>query len=183
MKNDLLDDFRSKIKQDKPIRDYQSESSRIDKIKNFQELNKNYLPEQSRCNFTVYQVDSDLESKIKDRFNYLGNLLEKSYVRYQLVSGKGVLLPHRDEIRKTGIIVLLTGEGGVSEFFEDGQNDIFPDYKTMKLAYSCVMRIGENWIYNHSTIHSLRNNVPPRIAVSFGWDDISAEDLYEYCKK
>lgn len=183
LKNDLIDDFKNKIKDHKSVRDYKQHVERIDAAKNFKELNEKYLPDQPRCNFKVYKVGKNFESEIRSRFKYLGNLLDSAYVRYQLVSGNGVLLPHRDEVRKSGIVILLSGEGGISEFFEDDSDSIFPDYQSMKLAYNCTMEIGENWIYNHQAIHSLRDNVPPRIAVSFGWDDLAAQELYEYHKK
>jgi hypothetical protein len=183
LKKDLIQDFTDKIKNNKSIRDYREDIVRIDSIQNFKTLNENYFPNEPRCNFKVYEVDKNLEFTIRSRFDHLSSLLEKSYVRYQLVSGNGILLPHKDEIRKAGIVILLTGEGGISEFFTGDQDCIFPDYRTMKLAHSCVMHIGENWIYNHQAIHSLRENIPPRIAVSFGWNDVTAQELYEYYKK
>jgi hypothetical protein len=183
IKNDLIDDFKNKIKDYIPVRDYKQDMDRIDIDSNFKELNEKYLPEQMRCNFKVYDVAKHLETEIRSRFKYLANLLDNAYVRYQLVSGKGVLLPHRDEVRKSGIIILLSGEGGISDFFDDDSDSIFPNYRSMKLAHTCIMKIGENWIYNHQAIHSLRDNRPPRIAISLGWDDITAQELYEYHKK
>lgn len=183
IKNDLIDDFKNKIKDHRPVRDYKQDVERIDNVKNFKELNENYLSSQPRCNFKVYDVEKNLEAEIRSRFRYLKNLLDDAYIRYQLVSGKGVLLPHRDEVRKSGIVILLSGEGGISDFFEDESDSVFPNYQSMKLAYTCKMKIGENWIYNHRSIHSLRDNIPPRIAVSFGWDDLSAQELYDYHKK
>ena len=41
----------------------------------------------------------------------------------------------------------------------------------------------KNKITDHKPIHSLRGNVPPKIAVSFSWDDLTAQDIYEYHKK
>ena len=183
IKNELIDNFKNKIKDYKPVRDYKQDTDRIDVVKNFKELNEKYLPDQLRCNFKVYEVEKNLEIEIRSRFGYLKNLLDTAYVRYQLVSGKGVLLPHRDEVRSSGIIILLSGEGGITDFFDDDSDSIFPNYQSMKLAHTCKMKIGENWIYNHKAIHSLRNNVPPRIAVSLGWDDLTAKELYEYHKK
>jgi len=183
LKKNLLEDFAGKIKENKPFRDYQEDSKRINNIENFKTLNENYFPNKPRCNFKVYEVEKNLELEIRSRFKYLGDLLNSAYVRYQLVSGNGVLLPHRDEVRKSGIIILLTGEGGISEFFEDDTDSIFPNYKTMTLSHTCTMKIGENWIYNHEAIHSLRENIPPRIAVSFGWDNLTAQNLYNYHEK
>jgi len=183
LKNKLIDDFKNKIKDHTPVRDYKKDVDRIDIVKNFKELNEKYLPDQPRCNFKVYEVEKNLELEIRSRFEYLGDFLNSAYIRYQLVSGNGVLLPHRDEVRKSGIIILLTGEGGISEFFEDDTDSIFPNYQSMKLAYACTMKIGENWIYNHEAIHSLRQNISPRIAVSFGWNDLTAQELYDYHKK
>lgn len=183
LKKDFIDDFKNKIKDHNPIRDYKHDTDRIDIVQHFKELNENYLPGQPRCNFKVYLVGKNLELEIRSRFKYLENLLDNAYVRYQLVAGNGVLLPHRDEVRKSGIVILLSGEGGISEFFDDDTDSIFPNYRSMKLAHTCTMKIGENWIYNHKAIHSLRDSVPPRIAVSFGWDDLTAQDIYEYHKK
>lgn len=179
--NSLIKDAKLQISNSSHVRNYQQESNRIEKIKNYKKLNESFYPHMPRCNFSVYKISPDIEFELKKRFDILGNLISKSYLRYQMVSGTGVLLPHRDEHRKSSIVILLCGEGE-SEFYEESvfSDSIFPDPETMRLSHTCSMNIGESWIYNHNCIHSVKISKSPRIAFSLGFDDIYAKDLYEY---
>lgn len=178
---DLVVDSEKQIKKSTSIRNYHQDKSRIEKIKNFKKLNESFQPSVPRCNFSVYEISPFLESKLKERFWLIEELFSMAYFRYQLVSGTGVLLPHRDENRKSSIIVLLKGEGH-SEFFEEDidNNSIFPDPDHLKSAFTCNIGIGETWIYNHYSIHSVKIVKPPRIALSIGFDDLSVNELYDY---
>lgn len=181
LQKNLLIDAEIKISNDIRIRNYQKEFQRIEKIKNFKKLNYTFYPELPRCNFSVYEISKKIELQLKERFSILGDIASRAYYRYQMVSGVGILLPHRDENRKSSIVILLNGEGQSDFYEEEFQSDsIFPDPDNMKLAFSCNMKIGETWIYNHHSIHSVRIDHSPRIAFSLGFDDIYANELYDH---
>lgn len=178
LRSALLSDFKQQIS-DTPLRNYSREGDRMSAIENFTDLKNNFEPDIGRCNFSVHKMNDENKNEIINRFSYLGGILETAQIRFQMVSGKGVLLPHRDENRKSSIVILLKGDSGVSEFYEDRPENlgIFPNYKTMKLSYSCKMEMGINYIYNHAAFHSVRISEPPRIAVTICWDSISADEL------
>lgn len=182
MRDQLLNDFRNNLTGKKHIRNYKNDGQRLSQMPNFLNLSDTFQPGYSRCNFSVHQMSENLQEEIKDRFSFL-NLIDKAYVRFQMVSGKGYLLPHRDENRKTSIVTLLTKDCGESLFYEDSDNEsIFPNPSTMKLVQSSTMDPLKNYIYNHWAFHSVRVEAGPRIAVSIGWDDIYADDFYHQIK-
>jgi hypothetical protein len=181
--SELLIDAKKQISNTQSVRNYQQESDRIEKIKNFKKLNELFYPDLPRCNFSVYEISPHIEIRLKEKFKILEDLSVQAYYRYQMVSGAGVLLPHRDENRKSSIVILLCGEGE-SEFYDedDRSYSIFPDPDKIKLSYSCKMNVGESWVYNHHSIHSVKISTSPRIAFSLGFDDIYADKLYDYIK-
>ncbi len=133
----------------------------------------------------IYKLPDEIKNEISKRFSWLDGVGEEPKISLQIISGGSVCVPHKDEERKCSILISVNDNSSYSEFYDEKivENQVFPNTDNISLFASIRFSKGENWIFNHKSVHGVQLNQPVRITVAIGFNEINYEDLCNFVDK
>lgn len=183
--NDLLEDIGSlyfKLDTLEKLRDYRENTSHSTESKTTHlEAMRQHHWKKTKANLQVFKLPDNLRDEISKRFEWL-NDLEKPTIGFQVISGGAFLLPHKDETRKSSIIISVNDNTSISEFYSEKnpEDQMVPHPDNIHWAAGTRMLNGESWLFDNSSVHAVQLNKPVRLNISLGFDKTNFKNLCEY---
>lgn len=167
------------------MRDYGSKQThKNSNIKHADELYKKYW-KYSKGILRIYRLPRNLEDEVIKRFSWLSPLGEIPKISLQIISGGAICIPHKDEERLCSILISINDNSSYTEFFDETivEDELFPNPNNINLFASIRFRQGENWIFNHKSVHSVQLNQAKRITIAVGFDTVDYNTLKNFVDK
>lgn len=178
-------DAAENLKDLENTRDYGNNlSHKSNNTRHAQELYKRYW-KSSRGILKIYKLPTNLRDTIAERFSWLESIGEEPKISLQVISGGAVCVPHKDEERKSSILISVNDNSSYTEFYDERiiEDQVFPHPDNIHLFASLRFSKGENWIFNHKSVHGVQMNQPLRITVAVGFNEIEYDTLCRFIDK
>ncbi len=133
----------------------------------------------------IYKLPEELKAEIAKRFSWLEGIGEEPKISLQIISGGSVCVPHKDEERRSSILISINDDVSYSEFYDEKivEDQLFPNPENISLFASVRFSKGENWLFNHKSVHGVQMNQATRVTVAVGFNEIDYETLCNFVDK
>jgi hypothetical protein len=153
-------------------------------IKYAKELYKKYW-KYSKGILKIYKLPNDIRDEIASRFSWLESIGEEPKISLQIISGGAVCVPHKDEERFSSILISVNDSVSQTEFYDEKivEDQLFPNPDNIFPFATVRFSKGENWLFNHKSVHSVQLNQAKRITVSIGFNTIDYDTLCNFVNR
>lgn len=133
----------------------------------------------------IYKLPDEIKIELANRFQWLSPLGEEPKISLQIISGGAVCVPHKDEERSSSILIPINDSSSFTEFYDEKiiENQIFPNPDNIDLFASIRFTAGENWIFNHKSVHAVQLNQPVRVTIAIGFNHIDYQSLATFIQR
>lgn len=166
-------------------RDYGSSLTHKDSnTKYARELYRRYW-KYSKGILKIYKLPDEIKNEIAKRFSWLSPLGEEPKISLQIISGGAVCVPHKDEERKSSILISVNDDASISEFYDEKivEDQLFPNPDNITLFATARFSRGENWLFDHKSVHGVQLNQAKRITIAVGFNEINYDELCNFVDK
>lgn len=166
-------------------RDYGASVSHKDsKLTYAKELYRRYW-KYSKGILKIYKLPDDIKNELAKRFEWLEPLGEAPKISLQIISGGSVCVPHKDEERLSSILISVNDDVSCCEFFDEKivEDQLFPNPDNISLFASVRFTRGENWLFNHKSVHGVQLNQAKRVTIAIGFNTVSYDTLHDFVDK